>query len=72
MKKQPSSPLPPQAEFELLLEQLKSLEDLSRLEPLIEAGLRRVGRSLARETVQRVSAKSASSPEAGFPPSGRR
>jgi hypothetical protein len=71
MKKQSMSPLPPQAEFELLLEQLRNLEDLSELEPMIDTGLRRVGRSLAQETVQRVAAESASLPEAGFPPSGR-
>lgn len=72
MKKSSSSPLPPgapRAEFDLLLEQLRSLEDLSELEPVIAAGLRRVGLSLAQETVCRVASKSASSPEAGFSPS---
>jgi len=70
MKKPCPSPLPPQAEFELLLNELRNLKDLSKLEPVIEAGLRRMGRSLAQETVQRVVDESASSPEAGFPPSG--
>lgn len=71
MRKCCSSALPPREEFELLLEQLKGLEDLSKMEPMIQEGLRRVGRSLAQETVQRVAAQSASLPEAGFSPSGR-
>jgi hypothetical protein len=70
MKEPSTSPLPPRAEFDLLLEQLKGLEDLSKMEPMIECGLRRLGRSLAQETVQRVAAESASPSEADFPPSG--
>lgn len=73
MKKRCESPLPARSsreEFESLMKRMESLEDLSLMESGIEEGLRRLGRSLAEETVRRVASDTASSPEAGFPPSG--
>lgn len=56
-------------EFEELLKQCEHLRDLSRMEDTIEKGLRRIGRSLAQETVQREADRQAAS-GAAFSPGG--
>ena len=58
-----------QEEFESLVSECRSLQDLSRAEDLIQEGLMRLGRSLMSETVQQVADAEPEEPPSGaFPP----